>query len=393
MSFDAIDDALRTATDTTIVPGLVAMAATSREVIYRKAFGVRDLSKPDAMTDDSVFWIASMTKAITSIAAMQMVEQGKLTLDGNIGDVLPDYAAPQVLEGFGADGAPLLRPAKGPITLRHLLTHTAGFCYDMWNGNMVRYLAHTNLPRTGSGKRIALQMPLAFDPGTRWEYGINVDVAGLLVEAVSGIRLDRYLQANIFAPLGMVDTGFKISATMRERLVRVHRRQPDGTLAAIDFEGLQEPEQHMGGGGLYSTASDYIRFVQMILNKGMSGGQHIVSAETIATMSRNHIGDLQMTRLPASLAAFSNDVDFYPEIAKSWGLGFMINTATTPEGRSAGSLAWAGLPNTYYWIDPARDVAGVILMQVLPFADKQCLDVFAAFERGVYDAVGARKAA
>jgi CubicO group peptidase (beta-lactamase class C family) len=386
-AMQAIDDVLQHMTSDRAVPGIVAMAAISTDIVYANAFGVRDLSKPDAMTQDSVFWIASMTKAITSIAAMQLVERGRLSLDASIGDVLPDFAALQVLERIAADGAPILRPARAPATLRQLLTHTAGFCYDMWNGTMAAYLAHTQLPRTGSGKRVSLGMPLAFDPGTRWEYGINTDIVGLLVEAASGRRLDRYLADNIFAPLGMADTAFKITPSMRERLVRVHRRQPDGVLVPIDFECVQEPEQHMGGGGLYSTAPDYIRFVQMILNKGFGNNQRIVSAETIAAMTRNQIGDLAMTRLPSSLAQFTNDVDFFPGIEKKWGLGFMINTAQTPEGRSAGSLAWAGLANTYYWIDPARDIAGVILMQVLPFADQTCLETFAAFERGVYAAL------
>jgi CubicO group peptidase (beta-lactamase class C family) len=389
-----IDQVLRQAGDAEEIPGVVAMAATGNEVIYQAAFGRRDLSKDHPMTADSVFWIASMTKAVTSAAAMQLVEQDRLSLDGPIGAVLPDLATPQVLEGFDADGAPRLRPARAPITLRHLLTHTAGFCYNMWNGEMVKYLARTGLPAPTSCKNDALRVPLASDPGTRWEYGINIDFVGKAVEAVSGIRLDAYLRDHLFAPLGMSDTGFKIGDAQRERLVGMHARGADGSLTPIPFELEQDPEFHMGGGGLYGTAGDYIKFTQMILNKGRGNGQQVLKPETVAMMGQNHIGDLNMTRLDSAVAFATNDVDLYPGMDKKWGLSFMINTAETPEGRSAGSLAWAGLANTYYWIDPSRDVTGVILMQVLPFADKKCLETFASFERGVYaDLNAAQRAA
>jgi CubicO group peptidase (beta-lactamase class C family) len=388
----ALDDVLRAATTSGAVPGLVAMATSSREAIYQSSLGVRDLSKAKPMTQDSVFWIASMTKAITTAAAMQLVEQGKLQLDDPIGGIVPEFASPQVMDGLDDKGAPKLRPAKSPITLRHLMTHTAGFCYDMWNADMLRYMTATGLPRMSSCKRVALTAPLAFDPGTRWEYGINVDVIGRMIEEVSGQRLDQYIRDHIFAPLGMASSGFRLSSDMRSRLVRVHARGGNGSLTPIEFECEQEPEQHMGGGGLYSTAPDYIRFVRMILNKGRAGGGHqVLKPETVATMAQNHIGDLEMTALPTSLANLSNPIDFYPGIVKKWGLGFMINTEPTPEGRSAGSLAWAGLSNCYYWIDPSRDVAGVILMQVLPFADETCLKTFADFERGIYAALGAKQ--
>ncbi len=379
-----IDQVLRRASEAGEIPGVVAMAGSSREVIYQGAFGKRDLSKDQPMTTDSVFWIASMTKAVTSAAAMQLVEQGKLSLNDPIGKLLPDLAAPQVLEGFGSDGAPKLRPAKTPITLRNLMTHTAGFCYDIWNGDMAAYLEKTGTPGVTSCKNAALKTPITSDPGTRWEYGTNIDFVGKAVEAASGQRLDAYLRDNMFAPLGMTDTAFKISPSMRTRLVGAHARGPDGSLTPMPFELEQEPEFHMGGGGLYGTARDYLTFTQMILNKGGGNGHQVLKPETVALMSQNHIGDLNMTKMTTAAPPYSNDVDLYPGMAKKWGLSFMINTAKTPEGRSPGSLAWAGLANTYYWIDPARDVAGVILMQVLPFADHKCLDAFAAFERGVY---------
>ena len=390
-----IDQVLRQKSDAREIPGVVAIAADSKELIYQGAFGKRDLSKDDAMTLDSVFWIASMTKAITAAAAMQLVEQGKLSLDAPIGRVLPDLASPQVLEGFDPGGEPMLRPARNPITLRHLMTHTDGFCYNMWNGDMVQYLEKTGLPAVTTCKNDALKTPLMTDPGTRWEYGINIDFVGKAVEAVSGKRLDAYLRDHLFTPLGMTDTSFKISESQRKRLVAMHSREADGSLAPIPFELEQEPEFHMGGGGLYGTAGDYIKFTQMILNKGRGNGNQVLKPETVAMMGQNHIGELTMTRMTSAVAFATNDVDLYPDMAKKWGLSFLITTEQTSEGRSPGSLAWAGLANTYYWIDPARDVTGVILMQVLPFADQQCLEAFAGFERGVYaglDATGQKAA-
>src|SRR3954447_10898549 len=360
------------------------MAASGNEVVYQSAFGKRDLSKDDAMTADSVFWIASMTKAVTAAAAMQLVEQGKLSLEAPIGTVLPDLASPQVLEGFDANGDPELRPAKNPITLRHLMTHTAGFCYDMWNGDMVKYLEKTGTPGITTCQNAALKTPVMTDPGTRWEYGTNIDFVGKAVGAATGKRLDAALRDQLFIPLGMSDTGFKIGDAQRQRLVGVHARGADGLLAPMPFELDQDPEFHMGGGGLYGTAGDYIKFTRMILNKGRGNGNQVLRPETVALMSQNHIGDLAMGKMTSAIGWATNDVDLYPDIVKKWGLSFLINTAKTPEGRSAGSLAWAGLANTYFWIDPARNAAGVILMQLLPFADKKCLEAFAGFERGVY---------
>lgn len=390
---DQIDRILQQASDTGAVPGAVAIAATGSEVIYQGAFGKRDVSKDTTMTADSVFWMASMTKAITGAAAMQLVEQGKLSLDAPIGTVLPDLAEAQVLDGFDSGGAPKLRPARHPITLRHLLTHTAGFCYDMWNGDMVRYLDHTQTPPFRSGLNAAMKVPVMTDPGTRWEYGTNIDFVGKAVEAASGKRLDGYFREHLFAPLGMIDTAFVIGSDQRKRLVAMHSRGADGALTPISFEIKQDPEFFAGGGGLYGTAPDYIKFTQMILNKGVGNGNRVLRPETVALMAQNHIGELSMTRMVSAVPTATNHVDFLPGIDKKYGLSFMINTAPTPEGRSAGSLAWAGLANTYYWIDPVRDITGVIMMQLLPFADSTCLRVFSDFERAVYAGLDQQKAA
>jgi methyl acetate hydrolase len=383
-----IDQLLAAATARGDVPGVVAMAATREGPVYQGAFGKRALPDGAAMTVDTVFWIASMTKAITSAAAMRLVEQGKLSLDWPIAEVLPELAAPQVLEGFDAAGEPILRPARRPITLRHLLTHTAGFVYDIWNPEMGRYMEKTGVPGIISCQNAALMLPLVFDPGDRWDYGINIDWVGKAVERASGQPLGDFFAQHIFGPVGMNDTGFSWTPDRRARLVGMHARGEDDALSPIPFELPQEPEFQMGGGGLYGTATDYLAFERIFLNEGRANGRQVLRPETVELISRNAIGALDVTLLETSVPGYSNNAEFFPGMAKKWGLGFMISTEAVPGGRSAGSLAWAGLGNTYYWIDPAKGVAGVILMQLIPFADPKALALLDSFERAVYTALG-----
>jgi methyl acetate hydrolase len=317
-----------------------------------------------------------MTKAITSTAAMQQVERGKLALDRPIADVLPELAAPQVLEGFDAAGEPKLRPAKRPITLRHLITHTAGFGYDIWNADLGRYEEKKGIPGIISCENLALTTPLTFDPGDKWDYGINIDWIGKAVERVSGQTLGTYFGENLFGPLGMKDTAFKLSDSARSRVVGMHARQPGGGLEAMPFEIPQEPEFQMGGGGLYGTAGDYLAFQQMFLNGGRANGTQVLKPETVALMGQNQMGDINVRLLKTAAPPFSNDAEFFPGMVKKWGAGFMINTERVPGAR-----------NTYFWIDPAKRVAGVILMQLIPFADQKALDVYGKFERAIYAAV------
>ena len=369
------------------IPGVVASVSSGNDTLYEAAFGERALGQGVAMTPDTVFWLASMTKPIVGAAAMQLVEQGKLTLDEPAAKILPELAEVKLLTGWDAAGKPLLRAPKTQITLRQLLTHTAGFTSDIWNADSARYLKTMNLPRAGSGKKIALSVPLTFEPGTRWEYGINIDWAGQLVAAASGMRLGEYLQKNITGPLGMSNTGFRISANMRARLATVHQRDPvTGALNTTPFEVPQETEFDPGGGGLYSTAGDYLRFSRMILNQGRGNGQQLLKSETLALMSKNAMGPLRVNFLSTQNPAASLDAEFFPGIEKTWGLTFMINEQQAPTGRSAGSLAWAGLPNAFFWIDPTKDLAGVILMQVLPFVDPRALGLFTDYEKAVYAA-------
>jgi CubicO group peptidase (beta-lactamase class C family) len=339
------------------------------------------------MTLDTVVWIASMTKAITATAAMQLVEAGKLSLERPASEVVPELAAAKVLEGFDAAGTPRLRAPRRPITLRHLLTHTAGFGYETWNPAIARYQAVTNTPGVRTCMNAALTTPLGFDPGDRWEYGINIDWAGKMVEAVSGQTLDRYFQQHILSPLGMSDTSFKLSPSQRARLASVHQRGADGALAPVPFEIPQDPEFHMGGGGLYGTASDYLAFAQMIMHGGSFKGAQVLRGETVDLMSQNHIGALEVGVFTSAIPALSNDVELFPGMSKKWGLSFLINTQQTPTGRSAGSLAWAGLANTYFWIDRVRRVSGVFVSQVFPFYDHTAIELLGAFETEVYRAL------
>ena len=389
---NVVDEVLRQAAETKEVPGVVAVAANSDGVIYEGAFGKRDLANGTDMTADSVFWIASMTKALTATAAMQLVEQGKLQLDEPISKVLPELAAPQVLEGFDDKGQPKLRPAKRPITLRQLLTHTAGFTYDLWDADTAQYVKAANLPGIISCKNAALTTPLAFDPGDRWEYGINIDFAGKAVEAVSGQGLNVYLREHIFQPLGMKDTDFVIGPDQKKRLVTVHARKPDGGLDPIEFGVPQEPEFFMGGGGLYGTGRDYLAFLQMLMHGGEFNGARLLRPETVAQMSKNSIGDVNISRVVLKTTAppSTPDVDMgqlFPGQDIKWGLSFLINPQEGPAGRSGGSLSWAGLANTYFWVDPSKHVAGVILTQILPFVDPRVLSLYSKFESGVYKAL------
>ena len=379
----SIDQILAEAVGRGDVRGVAATAGTTKGVIYSGAAGARN-EAGDAMAADSVFWIASMTKAITSACALQLVDQGRLSLDAPVGRVLPQLEQPQVLTGFDADGAPQLRPAARPITLRHLLTHTSGHAYDMWRADMVRYMAHAGTPGILTCKNAALELPLVADPGDIWEYGTGIDWAGKAVEAASGQRLADYMRDHMLAPLGMNDTAFRIGDAQRRRLVEMATRDADGGLSPIAMEVEQEPEFDMGGGGLYGTAPDYLRFCRMVLNGGTLDGARVLSEATVALMSKDAIHPIRVKALPSAVPFATNDAEFFPGRDKGWSLAFMLNTHDVEGGRSTDSMNWAGLANTYYWIDPKRDVAGVLMTQILPFADARVLALLDRFEQAAY---------
>jgi methyl acetate hydrolase len=367
------------------VPGVVALATDRDGNFYEGAFGKRVLGQDASMTMDTIVWIASMTKAVTGAAAMQLVERGKLSLDSPASAVIPHLGQVGVLDGFDAQGQPKTRPPKRPITLRHLLTHSAGFSYEIWNNDIIKYQTAKGLPGITSCENNALLTPLLFDPGDRWEYGINIDYAGKMVEAVSGQKLSAFLQDKLFSPLGMNDTAFKIRPDMRSRLAKIHQRGDDGGFTPLmDLEIPQEPQFEMGGGGLYSTIGDYAKFVRMILNNGRGNGNQVLKPETVALMSQNSMGSNLVTCLKTAIPPLSVDAEFFPGVKKNWGLSFQINQEPAPTGRPAGSLSWAGLANSFYWIDPKNGIGGVYASQILPFGDPKTLNLFQDFETAVY---------
>ena len=376
-----IDDTLRDGLKQRKIPAAVAMVATADRITFSGAFGKRDSASGVDATTDSIFYIASMTKAVTSAAALQLVEQGKVKLDEPVAKHLPQLAKLRVLEGFDGSGKPILRPATKPVTLKHLLTHTSGFAYDVWDPNMLKYTSQNS---AGAQNPEAVN-PLAFEPGTRWQYGTSLDWTGRLVEAVSGLTLEQYFQRNICEPLGMTDTAFSVPASKFDRLMGGYQRQPDGSLQENPRTLPAPPKFFNGGGGLYSTAGDYIRFMQMILRHGRAGSnKSVLSAKTVDMMSSNQIGELSAGKMKSVRPAISSDVDLHPGFTDKFGFGFLINTTAFPGGRSAGSLAWAGVANTYYWIDPRRGLCAVLMMQFLPFADREALALLSDFERAVY---------
>src|SRR5258705_1337000 len=383
--FRSIDEALQRGVASGTVAESVALAADSRGVLYEGAYGKRDLAGAAGMTQDPVFWLLSMTKAITATACMQLVEQDKLGLDQPMSEVLPELAAPRVLEGFDASGSPRLRPAKRAITLRHLLTHTSGFTYANWSDRIPQYEKVTGMPDIAESKNGAFASPLEFDPGERWQYGIGMDVVGKIVEALSGQSLEIYFRERIFEPLGMANTGFLISSAQKLRTATTYARQADGSLKALPFEMPQRPEFFSGGGGLFGTPRDYMAFLQMLLGDGSFNGAQILKPQTVAAMRTNQIGDLDVNPLKSSAPVWSNDANLFPGMQQKWGLSFDINTKPGPNGRSAGSYSWAGLLNCYYWVDPVEKVTGAMFTQLLPFYDARVVDLYGAFERGLYD--------
>ena len=384
-----IDAVLQAAVDNGDVVGVVAMAATPDAVTYQGAFGKRDRTAETDMTLDSIFRIASMTKAVTSVAAMQLVEEGAVQLDEPVSSYIPGFD-PRVLEGLdeGKGGLRLRHPAM-PVTVRQLLTHTAGFGYEMWNPLLRDAVARGLVPSLYSGGDGFLSAPLVFDPGSRWSYGISTDWLGRLVETVSGDTLEEVFRKRIFDPLRMNDTHFNLPPKKESRLATVYYRRQGGQLTD---EGRRAPPVttfFAGGHGLFSTAPDYSRFVQMLLNGGTLDDARILKPETVALMAENQIGDLEAGAMKTAMPEVSNDFDFFPGSTDRFGLGFLLNSDSVPGGRSAGSLAWAGMNNSYYWIDRDRGVVGVLMVQIRPFFDKRVVGLLENFERAVYNSLAA----
>ncbi len=381
-------------TSTARVPGVVAMLTDRGGNIYEGAAGKRVLDQDADMTPDSVFAIFSTTKAITGTAILQCVEEGKLDLDAPAKNYAPDIGKLQVIEGFDAAGKPRLRPPRRDVTTRQLMLHTAGFGYDFFNETYNRLAKEHGQPSVITSSRAAINTPLLFDPGDKWEYGSNIDWCGQVVEGVRGKRLGEVMRERIFDPLGMKDTAFSMTSSMRRRLARVHQREADGSLTPLlDFELPQEPEVDMGGHGLYGTVGDYCRFIRMYLNDGAGENGRVLKPETVHMAEKNGLGDKKIRVLPGVIPSLSNDAEFFPGLSKSWSLTFMVNDEQAPTGRPAGAIGWAGLANLFYWIDRQNGIGGYWATQILPFGDPTSFTGYMDFETAAYRSIEARRAA
>ncbi len=382
---DEADAILRKATQgETGAPGAVALGTDRRGNFFEGAAGVRRLGAEEPIGPDSVLALFSCSKAITGTAVLQLLEEGRLDLDAPAKIYAPEIGALQVLDGFDEKGGLNLRPPRRDITTRMLMTHTAGFGYDFFNATLKRLAEEHGQPDPRLGLKRGLQVPLLFDPGERWNYGIGIDWAGQVAEAIVGEPLDAILKARVLDPLGMADTGFVLTPAMRARRASMHRRDKTGALAPFAFELPEAPEVFMGGGALFGTAADYARFLRMWLNDGRGERGPVLKPETVEAAARDNLGGLKVGMLPTMNRAVTGDAEFFPGLSKSWGLTFMINDEDAPTGRPAGSLAWAGLGNLYYWIDRKNGVAGFWGSQHFPFLDPAAFGGFLAFEAAVY---------
>jgi methyl acetate hydrolase len=380
----ALDTILSEAARAGEVPGVVAMVANRDGLLYEGGFGTRRLGTDAPMTPDTVAWIASMTKAITTVALLQLVEEGRVDLDAPASIYAPEIGDAALLHDFDAEGRPLTRTPARPVTVRHLLTHTAGYTYDFASSALRKYMKATGLPATNTGRLASLGAPLVGEPGEAFIYGISTDWAGRIVEIVAGKPLETVFRERIFAPLGMADTMFRLGADQMARRATVHGVTEDGTYVPTEMVVVQDPEFASGGGGLYATAGDYLTFLRMILAGGSLGGERILGAESIAGLMIDQIPQLSVPALGLMSPMGLRSADFFRGKPTGWTLGFQQNREETPEGRPAGALSWAGFANTFYWIDPKNGLAGVFITQIVPFFDPRAIRVFRAFETEVY---------
>ena len=366
----AVDQLLSAAVEQKQVPGAVAMVALGDRVVYE---GTASMNK------DAIFAIASMTKPVTSVAVMQLVEAGKVNLDDAASKYAPELGKARVLEKDGRQRAP-----QTPISVRHLLTHTSGFGYEFMNPELLQLVKGGKLPSLRAGGDGFLRAPLLFDPGQRWEYGISIDWLGRIVEKVSGQDLEDYFRANIFEPLGMQDSFFRVPPEKQARLAKRFQRRPDGSLEGQEQPASVDPKFLSGGGGLYSTAADYLRFTQAVLGGGQVAGKRILQPETVASMGQNQIGELTITPFRSLIPEFATDNAALPGALDKFGFGFALNSKAIENGRGANTMAWAGIFNTFFWIDREKNISGVLMTQMSPGLDPGPAKLLEDCDRAVY---------
>lgn len=367
-------------------PGVVAMATDRKANIYEGAAGRRELGKDQPMTTDSVCAIFSCTKAFTGTAIMQLVEEGKIALTDPAKKYVPQIAEIQVLDGFDSQGQPRTRAPRRDITINDLMLHLAGFSYEFFSHEDLKFRTAKNVPTLISSTVESIKTVLLHEPGERWTYGVSIDWLGLVVEQQRGKRLGEVFKEKIFAPLDMVDIGFSMSDSMKSRRVTIHDRAMDGKLTPMpDLVLPQPPAMDMGGHGLYSTVGEYMKFIRMILNDGIGPNGRVLKAATVTAMATSGLpAGIRSGGWITSIPSLSNDGEFHPSVPKNWAYTFQVNEEPTPSGRPAGSLMWAGMANLFYWIDRKNGVGGYWATQILPFQDISSWNGFCEFETAVY---------
>ncbi len=370
----SLDSVLSTAVARGDVPGVVALVTTRDSVLYHRAFGVLEPSGPTPMPTDAIFPIQSMTKPITSLGIMMLVEEGRIGLDDPASRYLPDLAGRAVLVSIdSATRSITTRPSTRDVTIRDLLRHTSGIAYPFSSREALAVARHTDLTDR--------MQPLLHDPGTRWTYGMSTAYLGWIIEQVAGVPLRDFYRGRIFGPLGMDNTSFSLPRERAANLAALYRRH-NGELTAtprpdsIHFDGR-------GDGGLLSTADDYAKFMQLFLGRGTRAGVRLLGSAGVAEMTRDQLEGIAVVEQPGANPALSAA---FPLGAGRDGftLGFQVTRETGPDGRPAGTLSWAGLANTHFWIDPETGIGVVLLFQVLPFYDPQVIDALRRFERALY---------
>ena len=379
MSLDTtqLDAILANAVATGAAPGLALTVVSPDGVLYSGANGI---------DPDTIFRYASCTKAIASVAALQLVEQGRISLDDEVAAHLPEFGKLQVLDGFADDGQPILRAPSRPALVRELMNHTSGAAYFFTDADIARYHEITGTPSILSGEKAAVtDVPLANDPGTIWAYGTSTDWLGLLVEQVSGQPLDVYIDEHISGPLGLKDVTFHPTDEQSARLMPLYARTPEGGLVEFPLDLPTEPEWWAAGHGLDGTAEAYGRFMRALLRGGELDGVRILKEETVELAFSDSMRGVPMPAegIPTADPMLSNDVPPSP-FAESWGLGFHLTLEDVPGARRAGTGDWAGLFNLYYFIDRTTGVAAMLLTQVLPFFDWPIVETFMQIEGTVY---------
>ena len=382
----AIDQVLKDAVDSGAVPHVAAIAADADGVFYEAGFGPRVAGQDGEVSAGTEFAIMSMTKMLVTVAALQLVEQGRLDLDAPVDAYRPEFAEVKVLEGFDGD-TPRLRAPASRATVRHLVTHTSGLAYWFWDENVARYEQLTGLPNVVPGLIDAFTVPMVADPGTRFVYGINTDWLGRVVEAVTGQGLDVVVKEAITAPLGMDSTSFTLTAGQAATRAAVHVKDENGHwFDAGDVVNRTDPDWWAGGHGLYSTPRDYVRFERALLRGGELDGTRILARDTVDQAFRNQIGELDFpAEIPTADPASSGPLSLGP--GYKWGYGLLLNTADQPGRRRAGSGAWAGLFNTHFWIDRTTGICASIYSNSLPFIPPEGLQLYLDYETALYAAL------